>query len=131
LGWGRLTGKIRRDAAAPAGSRAAALSTMGPGTGDARLHDVVDELARIAEETGRSIPQVAINWLLCRPTVSSVLLGARTEDQLRDNLGSVGWQLAPEHVARLEAVSATALPYPYSQHRQLQERDPFAPKVPS
>lgn len=131
LGWGRLSGKVRRGQPLPPGSRAAALSTMGPGTGDARLHDVVDELAKVADETGHSIPQVAINWLLCRPTVSSVLLGARTEDQLRDNLAAVDWKLAPEHVQRLEAVSATALPYPYGQHRQLQERDPFASRVPS
>ncbi len=80
---------------------------------DEYLFDVVDALDEVARETGKSIPQIAVNWLLRRSTVSSVILGARNEAQLRHNLGAVGWTLAPEHVARLDKVSARVAPYPY------------------
>jgi aryl-alcohol dehydrogenase-like predicted oxidoreductase len=80
---------------------------------------VVDALDEVAAETGRTVPQVAINWLLRRPTVSSVIIGARNEEQLRQNLGAVGWSLTPEQVARLDAASARTAPYPYfPYHRQ-------------
>jgi aryl-alcohol dehydrogenase-like predicted oxidoreductase len=75
-------------------------------------------LDAIAKETGRTIPQIAINWLLQRPTVSSVILGARTEAQLRDNLGAVDWQLTSEQIARLDAASAVIPPYPYFPYRR-------------
>ncbi|HEY1308096.1 MAG TPA: aldo/keto reductase, partial [Vicinamibacterales bacterium] len=75
-------------------------------------------LDAIAKETGRTIPQIAINWLLQRPTVSSVILGARTEAQLRDNLGAVGWQLTSEQIARLDAASAVTPAYPYFPYRR-------------
>lgn len=119
LGWGRLTGKVRRGQPLPEGSRLHATAGFGPPVDDALLFRVVDALDTVAAETGRSVPQVAINWLLRRPTVSSVIIGARDEAQLRDNLGAVGWSLTPEQVAALDAASAVTAPYPYfPYHRQ-------------
>ncbi|OYO01025.1 aryl-alcohol dehydrogenase-like predicted oxidoreductase [Propionibacteriaceae bacterium ES.041] len=113
LGWGRLTGKIRRGQPLPADTRLHATAQFGPPVPDERLYDVVDMLTEIAAETGRSVPQVAINWLLRRPSVASVIIGARTEAQLRDNLGAVGWALTADQVSRLDAVSAVPAPYPH------------------
>lgn len=113
LGWGRLTGKVRRGRPLPAGSRLHETAGFGPPVDDDHLFRVVDALDAIAEETGRTVPQVAINWLLRRPTVSSVIIGARNEEQLRQNIGAVGWELTPEQVARLDAASAKVAPYPY------------------
>lgn len=119
LGWGRLTGKVRRGRPLPEGSRLHATAGFGPPVDDALLFRVVDALDAVAAETGRSVPQVAINWLLRRPTVASVIVGARDEAQLRDNLGAVGWSLTPEQVAILDAASAVTAPYPYfPYHRQ-------------
>ena len=101
LGWGRLTGRIRRGEPLPAGSRLHDTAGFGPPMDAERLYRIVDALDAVAADVGKSVPQVAINWLLQRPTVSSVLIGARNEAQLIDNLGAVGWQLAPEHMARL------------------------------
>ncbi len=129
LGWGRLSGKVRRGQPLAAGSRLQALGGAGPTTDDETLFAIVDVLDQLAEETGHSVPQVAINWLLQRATVSSVIVGARTDAQLIDNLGAVGWALDAAQVARLDAASQTKLPYPYGQHRQLQERDPFMQSV--
>ncbi|MGQ5249885.1 aldo/keto reductase [Xanthomonas arboricola pv. corylina] len=113
LGWGRLTGKLRRGQALPEHSRLHATAAAGPAISDERLFDIVDVLDAIADETGRSVPQIAINWLLQRPTVSTVLIGARDEAQLRQNLGAVGWSLTDAQRARLDAVSAVEPPYPY------------------
>ena len=113
LGWGRLTGRIRRGEPLPAGSRLHDTAGFGPPMDAERLYRIVDALDAVAADVGKSVPQVAINWLLQRPTVSSVLIGARNEAQLIDNLGAVGWQLAPEHMARLDAASAVMPPYPY------------------
>jgi len=118
LGWGRLTGRIRRGQPLPATSRLHATADFGPPVDDERLFRVVDALDAVAAETGRSVAQVAINWLLQRPTVSSVILGARNEEQLRDNLGAAGWALTAEQVARLDAASAVAAPYPYFPYRR-------------
>ncbi|MEW6640515.1 MAG: aldo/keto reductase [Pseudomonadota bacterium] len=119
LGWGRLTGKIRRGQPLPAGSRLHQTAEFGPPVDDERLYAVIDVLDAIAQETGKSVPQIAINWLLRRPTVSSVIIGARNEEQLRQNLGAVGWELTAEQVARLDAASAVTAPYPYfPYHRQ-------------
>ncbi|MBH5403124.1 aldo/keto reductase [Bradyrhizobium sp. CNPSo 4010] len=117
LGWGRLTGKIRRDQPLPQGSRLHATAQFGPPVDDARLHAVVDVLDAIAAETGRTVPQAAIAWLLSRPTVSSVIIGARDEAQLRDNLGAVGWSLSADQIKRLDEVSAVMPPYPYYPYR--------------
>ncbi|MGW2343883.1 aldo/keto reductase [Streptomyces sp. NPDC001661] len=117
LGWGRLTGKIRRGRPLPADSRLHRTAQFGPPIEDERLYRVVDALDEIAEETGRAIPQIAINWLLRRPTVSTVLIGARNEEQLTQNLGAIGWELTPEQVAKLDAASETKAPYPYYPYR--------------
>jgi len=117
LGWGRLTGKIRRGQPLPQGSRLHATAQFGPPVDDARLYAIVDVLDAIAAETGRTVPQVAIAWLLSRPTVSSVTIGARDEAQLRDNLGAVGWSLSPDQIGRLDEVSAVMPPYPYYPYR--------------
>lgn len=113
LGWGRLTGKIRRGQPLPAGSRLHDTAGFAPPMDAERLYRIVDALDAVAADTGKSVPQVAINWLLQRPTVSSVLIGARNEAQLVDNLGAAGWQLAAEHMTRLDAASAVMPPYPY------------------
>lgn len=128
LGWGRLTGRLRRGEPLPAQSRLHDTAAFAPAIGDERLFAIVDVLDAIAAETGRTVPQVAINWLLQRPTVSSVLIGARTEAQLRDNLGAVGWSLTAEQIARLDAASAVEPPYPYYPYwrGQFAERSPVA-----
>jgi aryl-alcohol dehydrogenase-like predicted oxidoreductase len=117
LGWGRLTGKIRRGQPLPVGSRLHATARFGPPVDEQRLYAVIDVLDAIAAEAGRSVPQVAIAWLLSRPTVSSVIIGARDERQLRDNLGAVGWSLSADQIKRLDAVSAVMPPYPYYPYR--------------
>ncbi|AJZ22865.1 putative oxidoreductases (related to aryl-alcohol dehydrogenases) [Xanthomonas citri pv. citri] len=127
LGWGRLTGKLRRGQPLPQHSRLHATAAAGPAIDDARLFDIVEALDAIAAETGRSVPQIAINWLLQRPTVSTVLIGARDEVQLRENLGAVGWSLTGDQRARLDQVSAVEPPYPYYPYwrRQFAERSPL------
>jgi aryl-alcohol dehydrogenase-like predicted oxidoreductase len=113
LGWGRLTGKIRRGQPLPAVSRLHKTVDYGPPVEDERLYRVVDALDLVAQETSKTIPQVALNWLLQRPTVASVIMGARNEHQLRDNLGAFGWTLTKEQIAKLDAASATTPAYPY------------------
>lgn len=113
LGWGRLTGRIRRGATLPGVSRLHKTAGAGPPVDEDLLFAVVDVLDAIAAETGRSVPQIALNWLLRRPTVASVIIGARTHQQLVDNLGATGWRLDDEQVARLDAVSEREAPYPY------------------
>ncbi len=124
LGWGRLTGKIRRGQPLPEGSRLHKTAAMGPQVADEHLYAVVDALEAVAEETGKTVPQIALNWLLQRPTVANVIVGARTEDQLRQNLGAVGWSLTAEQVARLDGASTVPLPYPYWHQRGFTERNP-------
>lgn len=102
----------------PADSRLHDTADYGPPVEDELLYRVVDALDGIAAETGRTVPQIAINWLLRRPTVSSVIIGARNEEQLRQNLGAVGWSLTDEQVARLDAASARTAPYPYFPYRR-------------
>lgn len=127
LGWGRLTGKIRRGSPRPESSRLNEKVAVeaGPQVPDEYLFSVVDALDEIAKETGKTVPQVALNWLLQRPTVASVIVGARNEEQLRQNLGAVGWNLTAEQVARLDAASATQPAYPYWHQRRFAERNPF------
>ncbi|MEW2275712.1 aldo/keto reductase [Streptomyces griseofuscus] len=118
LGWGRLTGKIRRGQPLPANSRLHSTADYGPPVEDEHLYRVIDALDEIAQETGKSLPQIAINWLLQRPTVSSVIIGARDEKQLRQNLGAVGWTLTPDQQARLDAASEKTAPYPYFPYQR-------------
>jgi aryl-alcohol dehydrogenase-like predicted oxidoreductase len=126
LGWGRLTGKIRRGAPLPETSRLRSQKVIdiGPPVSDESLYRVVDALDEVAAETGKTVPQVALNWLLGRPSVANVIVGARNEEQLRQNLGAVGWSLTTDQVARLDRASATTLPYPYWHQRGFAERNP-------
>ncbi|UFX45608.1 aldo/keto reductase [Bradyrhizobium sp. 41S5] len=117
LGWGRLTGKIRRGQPLPANSRLHETAQFGPPVDDEKLYAIVDALDVVATETGRSVPQVAIAWLLTRPSVSSIIIGARDEAQLRDNLGAVGWSLSADQIARLDRASAVMPAYPYYPYR--------------
>jgi aryl-alcohol dehydrogenase-like predicted oxidoreductase len=128
LGWGRLTGKIRRGQPLPAGSRLHDTAGFAPPADDERLYRVVDALDEVAAQTGKTVPQIAINWLLQRPTVASVLIGARDEAQLKQNLGAIGWSLSAEQVAHLDAASAVTPPYPYYPYwnGQFAERSPAA-----
>jgi aryl-alcohol dehydrogenase-like predicted oxidoreductase len=126
LGWGRLTGKIRRGQPLPPTSRLRSklVADSGPQVPDEYLYRVVDVVDEIARETGKTVPQIALNWLLRRPSVSTLIIGARNEDQLRQNLGAVGWSLTPEQVAKLDAASVTSLAYPYWHQRGFKERNP-------
>jgi aryl-alcohol dehydrogenase-like predicted oxidoreductase len=126
LGWARLTGKIRRSQPIPPNSRLQSKTALdvGPPVEEEYLYRVVDELDKVAAETGKSVPQIALNWLLQRPTVSTVVIGARNEEQLRQNLGAVGWNLTAEQVKRLDDASAIPLAYPYFHQRGFAERNP-------
>ena len=126
LGWGRLTGKIRRGAALPETSRLQSKQAVdgGPPVDQELVYQIVDALDAVAQETGKSVPQIALNWLLQRPSVATVVIGARNETQLRDNLGAVGWALTPQQIAQLDAASAVTLPYPYWHQRGFTERNP-------
>jgi aryl-alcohol dehydrogenase-like predicted oxidoreductase len=131
LGWGRLTGKIRRGEKLPEVSRrnVKASNDMGPPVDDEHVYKVVDALDTVAAETGKSVPQVALNWLLQRPTVATLVIGARNEQQLKDNLGAIGWALSPEQVKLLDKASHVTMPYPYWHQRQFVERNPFPTRV--
>jgi aryl-alcohol dehydrogenase-like predicted oxidoreductase len=123
LGWGRLTGKIRRGQPLPEVSRLHKTAEQGPQMPDDYLYKVVDALDEIARETSKTVPQVALNWLLQRPTVANVIVGARNEEQLRQNLGAVGWDLTPEQIGRLDAASDVTPAYPY-WHQRTFDRNP-------
>ena len=126
LGWGRLTGKIRRGQPLPETSRLRSTTSIesGPPVDEERLYRVVDALDEIAAETGKTLPQIALNWLLQRPTVSTVVIGARNEEQLKQNLGAVGWNLTADQVGRLDAASAVTKPYPYWHQAGFKYRNP-------
>jgi aryl-alcohol dehydrogenase-like predicted oxidoreductase len=124
LGWGRLTGKIRRGQPLPETSRLHKTSEQGPQVDDEYLYDVVDALDAVAKETGRSVPQVALNWLLQRPTISSVIIGARNEEQLKQNLAAADFKLTDAQVAALDKASDRPAIYPYWHQRQFAERNP-------
>ena len=127
LGWGRLTGKVRRGQPPPEVSRlnVKAVADAGPPIADEVVFRVVAAIDEVAKETGKSVPQIALNWLLQRPTVASLIIGARNEEQLRQNLGAVGWNLTPEQVAKLDAASPITPIYPYWHQRFFGERNPF------
>lgn len=124
LGWGRLTGKIRRGKPADTGRIASGGAVGGPPVDDEKLYDIVDVLDEIAQARGKSIVQVALNWVLSRPSISNIVIGARDEAQLTQNLGAVGWTLTPEEIARLDTVSQTTPPYPYWHQKGFDERNP-------
>lgn len=126
LGWGRLTGKIRRGQAMPPVSRLQSKLAvdLGPPVADELLYRVVDALDEIARQTGKTVPQIALNWVLQRPTVATVIIGARNEEQLRQNLGAIGWTLTPGQIAALDAASTTTRTYPYWHQKGFAERNP-------
>ena len=126
LGWGRLTGKIARGKPLPAISRLQnkVVADMGPQVDDEYLFKVVDALEAVARATGKTVPQIAINWLLQRPSVANVIVGARNEEQLRQNLGAVGWNLTAEQIKQLDEASATPKTYPYWHQDGFKERNP-------
>jgi aryl-alcohol dehydrogenase-like predicted oxidoreductase len=126
LGWGRLTGKIRRGSPLPDSSRLQSkrVADAGPPVSDEYVFNVVDAMDEVSKETGKTVPQIALNWLLQRPTVSNIIIGARNEEQLRQNLGAVGWNLSAEQVARLDAASAVSPAYPYWHQAGFAERNP-------
>ncbi len=124
LGWGRLTGKIRRGSPIPSESRLHKTSAEGPQVPEEHLYKVVDAIDEVAKETGKTVPQIAFNWLLHRPTVSTIIVGARNEQQLKQNLGAIGWKLTKAQIAKLDAASEVPLAYPYWHQRQFEERNP-------
>jgi aryl-alcohol dehydrogenase-like predicted oxidoreductase len=128
LGWGRLTGKIRRGQPMPDVSRlrTKVAVDLGPPVSDDLLYRVVDAIETIASDTGKSVPQIAINWLLQRPTVATVILGARNEEQLRANLGALGWTLTRDQIAALDRASAVTPIYPYWHQQGFADRNPPA-----
>jgi aryl-alcohol dehydrogenase-like predicted oxidoreductase len=127
LGWGRLTGMIRRGYPIPEVSRLHKTSEQGPSVDAEYLYKVVDALDALAAETGKSVPQLALNWLLRKSTISSVSIGARNEQQLRDNLAAASFVLTAEQVVRLDEASQPQVPYPYWHQRQFQQRNPLPP----
>jgi len=128
LGWGRLTGKIRRGQPLPKESRLHQTAEQGPPISDEHLYRVVDALDEVAKETNKMVPQVALNWLLQRPTVATLIIGARNEQQLRQNLDAAGWNLSAEQIRRLDRASDVTPIYPYWHQRQFTERNPLPVK---
>jgi len=127
LGWGRLTGKVGRGRPLPESGRLQneRQRDAAPPVTDEQLYRVTDALEAVAQEAGKTEAQVALNWLLTRPTVATLVIGARNEEQLRQNLGAVGWSLAPEQVAKLDAASEVVPPYPYWHQRGFVSRNPL------
>ena len=119
LAAGLLTGKFRRNRPVPEGSRVSQGGSPVPSSviSNELLYNTVDVLEEISQETGKSIAQVSLNWLLQRPTVSSLVVGARTEAQLKENLASADWNLSTDQVRRLDTVSDTQPVYPYWHQR--------------
>jgi aryl-alcohol dehydrogenase-like predicted oxidoreductase len=125
LSQARLTGKVRRGAPSPLGSRLAVPTEVTDVEDEGLLFGIVDVLDELAQETGKSIPQIALNWLLHRPAVSSIVLGVRTEQQLVEDLGALGWGLTSSQSTRLDKVSETRRIYPYwHQQHNFSERNP-------
>jgi aryl-alcohol dehydrogenase-like predicted oxidoreductase len=125
LGWGRLTGKIRRGQPPPEVSRLPKTAGMGPQVSDEHLFKVVEAIDEVAKETSKSVPQIALNWLLQRPTVSTVIFGARNAEQLQQNLGAAGWSLTAAQIAKLDAASKVTRVYPYWHQAQFAQRSPL------
>jgi len=125
LGWARLTGKIRPGQPMPAVSRLPGTLRDAPPVSDELFTRVLNAIEEVSRETGHSVPQIAINWVTQRPTVSTVIIGARTIQQLRDNLGAAGWRLTPAQMSALDDASAPFAPYPYWHQLEFAERNPF------
>ena len=125
LAGGKLTGKFSRGRPIPEGTRIAQIGAMGPQVPDEQLYAIVDVLDALAKETGRTTSQVALAWVLSRPTISTVVVGARNEAQLRENLGAIEFKLTAEQIRRLDEASVRPLAYPYwHQRRTSSDRNP-------
>lgn len=126
---GLLSGKFRRGAARPSVSRLNELDV--PGTVDFdRLYRIVDKLAEIGTARGVTPAQVALNWVMNKPAVDTVIIGARDEAQLRDNLAAASWRLSADEMVALDEVSALPEPYPmWHQHKFGIERNPRLPSM--
>ncbi|MEJ7559189.1 MAG: aldo/keto reductase [Pedobacter sp.] len=120
LASGKLSGKYRRDQPIPSEGRVAqgGSPVVNTDADEERLYDIVDVLDEIAEETGKTAAQISLNWLLQRPTIANIIIGARNEEQLKQNLEAVGWNLSTEQVKRLDKVSEVLPAYPYWHQRQ-------------
>jgi aryl-alcohol dehydrogenase-like predicted oxidoreductase len=128
LSGGQLTGKFRRNQPLPETSRVNELGTHAPAREPEFLYGIVDVLDQVAAETGKSVAQVSLNWLLQRPTVDNIIIGARNEEQLKQNLAAVGWNLTTDQVKRLDAASDTTAVYPY-WHQRLNPEFNTAPEL--
>ena len=129
LGWARLTGKVRRGKPLPEISRLHRTAEAGPPVPEEYLYRVVDALDAVATETGKTVAQIALNWLLRKPTVSTIVIGARNEEQLKQNIGAEGWRLTPDQMSKLDEASEPLIPYPYWHQRQFKELNPLPPAV--
>jgi aryl-alcohol dehydrogenase-like predicted oxidoreductase len=125
LAAGVLSGKIRRGRSAPDGTRVQQIGSEGLHIPYEKVYEIVDAIDIIANETGKSVSQIALNWLLQRPTVASVIVGARDEEQLKHNLSAVDWSLTSEQVAALDKASEIPTIYPYWHQRPFAERNPL------
>jgi aryl-alcohol dehydrogenase-like predicted oxidoreductase len=125
LSAGKLTGKYRRDQPLPQDTRIAQGGGQGPDVPDEFFYGIIDALDEVAAETGKTVAQVALNWLLQRPTVVNIVFGARNEEQLKQNLGAVGWNLTAEQVKKLDAASDRPPIYPYWHQRNNPKLNPL------
>jgi len=125
LGWGRLTGKFRKGIPVPENTRLKVIPDTGPEVREEHLHAVVEAIAAVASETGKTIPQVALNWLLQRPTISSLIIGARNEEQLIQNLDAASWSLTSDQMNKLNAASEQRPIYPYWHQRDNLKLNPI------
>jgi aryl-alcohol dehydrogenase-like predicted oxidoreductase len=125
LSSGRLSGKFRRGQPLPENNRMSQGGSHGPATNFERLYTIVEALDEVAEETGKSIAQISLNWLLQRPTVANIIIGARDEEQLKQNLGAIGWNLTIDQVKKLDAASEVDPIYPYWHQRQNTKLNPL------
>jgi len=125
LSAGLLSGKFKRNQPKPENSRLSQGGSQGPETNFELLYNIIDVLEEVAEETGKSIAQVSLNWLLQRPGVVNIVIGARNEEQLRQNLGATGWKLTAEQIRKLDAASEVPPIYPYWHQRGNQTLNPI------
>jgi aryl-alcohol dehydrogenase-like predicted oxidoreductase len=127
LAGGLLSGKFEPDLPGPEGARRTTYNF--PPVDDARLRKVLPVLKQVSVETGHSVARLALAWQLTRPFVSSVLIGAKTQDQLRDNLTAVDVTLSPEQLELLDSASALPREYPaWMVERQNSQKRGVPPK---
>lgn len=127
LAAGRLGGKYRRNHPIPADSRVAQGGSPVPESAipEELFYKIINVLDEVAIETGKSVAQVSLNWLLQRPTIDTLVIGARNEEQLKQNLEAVGWNLSTEQIKKLDAASEIPTIYPYWHQRQNLKLNPL------